>query len=158
VSADFAEDRRVELLCERGPAHQRRANRLEQGRDAYAEDQAEDRAEREVRWAIIASLIVNVGGLAAFALPGQDKVPAGAKIGAVVFAIIALVGIAGLWQHRRWGAWITIGVTAINVLSSLGALFDPPSAALVVAVVVSIPIGVAAVVLVRRPEVRATLR
>jgi hypothetical protein len=112
---------------------------------------------RLIDWTIIGSLVVNVGGLAAFALPGQDNVPAAAKIGAVVFAAIAVVGCWGLWQRRRWGARTTIVVTAVNVLTSLGALADPPSASLVVAIVVGAVVGLAVVVGLRRPSARAEL-
>ena len=122
------------------------------------EGQREGAAASRLRSAIVASLVVNVlFGVGAFALPGQDDVPGGAKVGAVVLAVIAVVGAAGLWQHRRWGSWTTVGVTVVNVLSGLGALLDPPSAAIAVLVVMSIPIGIAVVVLLRRPEVRTLL-
>ena len=91
--------------------------------------------ERRLGWAIAASLVVNLGGLGAFALPGQDAVPSAAKVGAVTFAILALVGAPALWQHRRWGAWLTI----------------------VAANIVSIPIGATAVALLRRRDVRSLL-
>lgn len=116
------------------------------------------RADMPIRWALIGSLVVNVASLGAFALPGQDNVPLAAKIGAVLFAAIALAGAWGLSQHRRWGARTTIAVTALNVLSSLGGLVDPPSASLAVTIVVGAVIGLVVVTLLRRPVVRASLR
>jgi hypothetical protein len=43
------------------------------------------------------------------------------------------------------------------VITSLPAFLDPPSASVIVAVVVSSVLGVVAIVLIRRPESRAQL-
>ena len=83
--------------------------------------------------------------------------PGAAKVGAAVFAVVAALGCWGLWQRRRWGARTTIAVTSINVLTSLGGLLDPPSASLVVAIVVGAMVGLAVVVGLRRPIARAEL-
>lgn len=111
-----------------------------------------------IRWALAASLIMNVGGLAAFVLPNRRDIPGSAVASWVVFAIVAIVGALGLWSGRRWGARITILVAVVNALSGLGALVDPPTARVAVGVVVIAVLGVAVVVLLRRPEARAQLR
>jgi hypothetical protein len=110
------------------------------------------------RWAIAGSLLINVGGLAAFLLPGQDDVPAGAKVVTVVFAVLGALGAWAMWSRRRWGANLTFVVTLLNVVSGLPALGDPPSGAIAVAIVLGAVIGIPVLVLMTRPTVRRELR
>ncbi len=110
-----------------------------------------------IGWALIGSLVMNVGGLAAFVLPNRQDIPGPAVAASVVYAIVAIVGALGLWNARRWGARTTIAVVVVNALGGLGALFDPPTATVAVGVIVLAAIGVAVVVLLRRPDARKRL-
>ena len=110
-----------------------------------------------IGWALIGSLVMNVGGLAAFVLPNRQDIPGSAVGASVVFAIVAIVGALGLWNGHRWGARTTIAVVVVNALSGLGALFDSPTATVAIGVIVLAAIGLAVVVLLRRPDARARL-
>lgn len=110
-----------------------------------------------IGWALIGSLVMNVGGLAAFVLPNRQDIPSSAVAASVVFAIVAIVGALGLWNGRRWGARTTIAVVVVNALSGLGALFDPPNATVAIGVIVLAAIGLAVVVLLCRPNARVRL-
>lgn len=112
---------------------------------------------QQITGAVVGSFLVNVVSLAGFALPGNDEVPAGAKVVAVAFGALALVGIWALLQGRRWGAWFSIVLTALNALTALPALFDPPSTSMGVLIAIAIPIAVAVVVILSRSSVRRSL-
>lgn len=103
-----------------------------------------------IGWALIGSLVMNVGGLAAFVLPNRQDIPSSAVAASVLFAIVAIIGALGLWSGRRWGARTTVAVVVVNALSGLGALFDPPNATVAIGVIVLATIGLAVVVLLRR--------
>ena len=114
--------------------------------------------ERPLLWAVIGSLIVNVvGALVIFILPGTDDVPGAAKVASVVFAALALLGAYGLMKHMRWGWWVTLIVTVINVLSSIPGIFDWPSTSVGVAIIVGVVLGIGVVVLLLRHDVRDRL-
>ena len=107
--------------------------------------------------AIAGSVIVNIVSLVSFLLPGQDEVPDGAKIGALVLAVLAAIGAWGLWQRRRWGQRLTLVVTVLNALSAVPALFDPPSGAIAAVVGVALVVGVVTVSVLARPTLRSQL-
>ncbi len=110
-----------------------------------------------LHWAIAGSVLTNIGGMVGFLLPGQDGIPAGAKVAGVVFALLAAVGAWGLTYHHRWASRLTIAVTALNTLSALPGLIDPPSASIAVLIAASVPIGIAIIVALTRPSVRRQL-
>ena len=101
-----------------------------------------------VHWAVTASLAANVlVQMTVFLPPLASVVPPDAKFVGTIQALVALVGAWGLWNRRRWGRWTTLAVTCFSVLGSATALFDPPSGAVVAAVVVTLAIGAPLVVL-----------
>jgi uncharacterized membrane protein (UPF0136 family) len=108
--------------------------------------------------AIAGSIITNIVGLLGFLLPGSDEIPAGAVVAAIVFGALAALGAWGLIQRRRWGARLTIAVTALNVLSAVPGLLDPPSTSIAVLIIVLGVLGVATIAILTRPTLRSDLR
>ena len=104
--------------------------------------------------AVVGSLIVNVLTLVLFALPGANNIPSGAKAVAVFLAVLAVAGAYGLVQRERWGWWITLVVTVFNVVTSVPGLFDWPSTAVGIAIIVCTIAGVGVIVLLFRRDVR----
>ncbi|MGD9793435.1 MAG: hypothetical protein AB7V43_08120 [Acidimicrobiia bacterium] len=107
------------------------------------------------RDAAIASVVINV--LTAplfFVLPGADEAPTGAIIFGFVVTAAAAVGAWGLWQGRRWGWRTTFIATLLNVLSSAPAIAAWPSAWVGVTCAVLTVVGIALLVVLRRPDVR----
>jgi uncharacterized membrane protein (UPF0136 family) len=108
--------------------------------------------------AIAGSILVNIVSVLGFLLPGSDEIPAGAVVAAFVFGALAALGAWGLAQRRRWGARLTIAVTALNVLSGVPGLLDPPSTSIAVLIIVLGVLGVATIAILTRPTLRSDLR
>ena len=101
-----------------------------------------------IHWAVAGSLAANVVvQMTVFLPPLASVVPPDAKVVGTIQALVALVGAWGLWNRRRWGRWTTLVVTCFSVLGSATALFDPPSGAVVAAVVVTLAIGIPVLIL-----------
>src|ERR671915_1290112 len=76
---------------------------------------------------------------------------------AVVVGVGGFVGATGLWLLRKWGLWLTIVVSVLNILSAAPGLTEAPNAALQVAATVTV-IGFALIiVLVVLPSSRRAL-
>ena len=67
-----------------------------------------------------------------------EGIPAAAVYLAVVEGAVGLVGAAGLWMLRKWGIWITIIVSVLNILDAAGGVVGAPNTALRVAATVTI--------------------
>jgi hypothetical protein len=108
----------------------------------------------------LAALVIfrSVAAPLAFLLPGSDEIPAGAIVVGLLIAAAALVGLAALWRGHRWGAWLLVAVTALDVLSSIPAFIDQPSGWLVAAAAVGAITGIAVIVLTRNRAVWADLQ
>ena len=117
-----------------------------------------ERSLGALEWAIIGSLVANVVGLAVVPLvPGADDVPTTVYVVGSVLAVLACWGAWGLWRRQRLGYHLTLWVTVVNTVLSVGAFGDPPSTAIIVGIVIGIVIGVAVIVLLRRPSVRTQI-
>jgi hypothetical protein len=44
--------------------------------------------------------------------------------------VVGLVGTAGLWRLRKWGLWLTIGISVLNILSAAPGRSEAPNAPL----------------------------
>lgn len=111
-----------------------------------------------VEQAVGASLVANVVVQLLVFLPAVgDDVPSDAKVVGVAFAVVAAIGAWGLWNRRTWGRRTTLAITVLNVLSSVPALIDPPGAAVLAAVVVSILFGIVAIALLLSGGVKGEL-
>ncbi len=108
-----------------------------------------------VRWAVVLNIIAMLVGLAAFVAPGSDDIP-GVVIGiAIDFNILTLICLWGLWNLHRWGAIGAFILTALNTLSALPGLADPPSGWVLAILVVVIPMSVASLILIAHRSSRA---
>ncbi len=111
-----------------------------------------------VTWALIIIVTVSILGLGFFFLPGADEIPAGAIAIGVASTVLTLALSWFAWQLRRWAV---IGLTVINVLnllSSIPGLFDPPSGAIMAALIVGIPLTAIPLWLLWHPESRKAYR
>jgi len=55
-------------------------------------------------------------------LPGAKEVPAMVVYGGFALSIVGLVAGAGLWTLKKWGFWLTLVVSALNLLSAAPGL------------------------------------
>lgn len=96
--------------------------------------------------AVAGSLVANVVlQLSVFVPIVGDDVPTDAKVVAVVTALIGAIAAWGLRNRRTWGRRTTLGLTILNVLTSVPLLFDPPNGAIAVVIVAITLIGVGVV-------------
>ena len=67
---------------------------------------------------------------------------------------MGLVAAAGLWLLKRWGVWLAVAVSALNVLSAAPGIFAAPTAALWVAATVTVLVSALIIVMVLVPASR----
>ena len=89
-----------------------------------------------------------------FAFLPIEGIPEAAVYIGVLAGAIGLVGAAGLWLLRKWGIWITIVVSVLNVLDAAPGIAFAPNAALQVAATVTVLGFVLVLVLVVLPTSR----
>jgi uncharacterized membrane protein (DUF2068 family) len=107
--------------------------------------------------AVVLSLLVTIINLISPAFPhgsGPHKEPMVAIILAVVFGVVGIAAAIGLWLLRRWGYFLTLVVTALNLLSMIPGVVFGPTVWIKVLSAVLILVCIAILVLVRRPEAR----
>lgn len=71
--------------------------------------------------------------------------------------VLGLIALAGLWKGMRWGWWMMVVVTAINVFLTLPEVFMLEGLLRVVSIG-AMAIFLATLVILFRPEVRAAGR
>ena len=74
----------------------------------------------------------------------------------VVLGVAGLVAAAGLWTLRRWGLWLTIIVSVLNILLAAPGLVVEPNAVGRIFAAVQAVVPVLILVLVTRPASRRT--
>ena len=67
-----------------------------------------------------------------------EGIPAVVVYLAVAVGVVGLLGAAGLWRLRKWGLWLTIGISVLNILSAAPGLSEAPNAALQIAATVTV--------------------
>ncbi len=72
----------------------------------------------------------------------------------VVVGVVGLIGAAGLWMLRRWGIWLAIVVSALNILDAASGVVGAPNMALRVAAAVIVVVFAFIIVLVVLPVSR----
>ena len=87
-----------------------------------------------------------------------EGIPAAAVYIGVVAGAAGLVGAAGLWLLRKWGIWITIIVSVLNILDAAPGIAFAPNTALQVAATVTVLGFVLVLVLVVLPTSRRAFR
>jgi hypothetical protein len=104
----------------------------------------------------VAALLMALFGLVNLASPlfPSEGVPEFVIYLGVVLGIAGLVGSTGLWMLRKWSVWLTIIVSALNILSAAPGIAFAPNAALQVAATVTVVGFAIVIVLVARPNSR----
>jgi hypothetical protein len=93
-----------------------------------------------------------------FALLPIEGIPAIAPYLAVVEGAAGLVGAIGLWRLTKWGLWLTIIVSVLNMLDAAGGVVGAPNTALQVAAAITFLGFVFILVLVVLPSSRRAFR
>ena len=83
-----------------------------------------------------------------------EGVPAVVVYGALVLGVVGLVAAAGLWVLKRWGVWLAVAVSALNLVSAAPGIFAAPTAALRVAATTGVVVSALIIVLVVLPASR----
>jgi hypothetical protein len=80
--------------------------------------------------AVILMVLISLANLVSLWLPGAEEVPAVVIYGGIVLGVAGLAAVAGLGLVRKWGLWLTIIVSVLNILSAApGIAFAPNGAA-----------------------------
>ncbi len=93
----------------------------------------------------------------AFPLLPTEDIPALVVYSGVVLGIAGLVAAAGLWLLRKWGLWLTIIVSVLNLLSAAPGITSAPNAGLQAAAIVTVVVSALIIVLVVLPDSRRAL-
>src|ERR687886_299946 len=80
--------------------------------------------------------LLNLPGPWWYLFPGAEDVPPFILYTGIVLAILGIVASVELWMLRRWGFWLTIVVSVLNVLLGLPGVFGAPGAGLEAAIAV----------------------
>ena len=108
--------------------------------------------------AAILMALISLLGLPGPLLPGSEGVPAIVLYVGIVLGIVGLVAAVGLWMLRRWGIWLTIVVSVLNLLSAAPGVAFAPTAALRVAATTGVLVSALIIVLVVVPASRRAFR
>ena len=55
-----------------------------------------------------------------YAIPGpMEETPMFVTYAGIVLGIVGIVAAVGLWMLKRWGLWLTIVVSVVNILFNL---------------------------------------
>ena len=84
----------------------------------------------------------------------SNGVPAVVVYGSAVLGLVGLVAAYGLWTLRRWGLWLTIVLSVLNILSAAPGIAFAPTTVLFVAAIVTVVGFALIVVLVLVPTSR----
>jgi len=106
--------------------------------------------------AAILMVLISLVGLPGPLLPGSEEVPAVVIYGGIVLGIVGLVAAFGLWMLKKWGFWLTVVVSVLNLLSAAPGIVFAPSAAVQVFAAVGVVVPALIIVLVVLPTSRRT--
>jgi len=87
-----------------------------------------------------------------------EGILASASYLAVVESAAGLAGAIGLWRLRKWGIWLTIIVSVLNLVDAAGGVVGAPNSALQVAATLTVVGFVLIIVLVVLPSSRHAFR
>jgi hypothetical protein len=85
---------------------------------------------------------------------GSEDVPAVVIYGGIVLGIVGLVATFGLWMLRKWGVWLTIILSVLNILSAAPGVVFAPDTTLQVAATITVVGYAILIVLVVLPTSR----
>src|SRR5919202_193787 len=99
--------------------------------------------------------VVNMVPPSLMASPAEAaEVPAFVAYLGVILGIVGLVAAYGLWALKRWGVWLTIVLSAVNILLTVPPLLFGPTVAFQVVSIVSDVASALVIVLVLVPASR----
>ena len=99
--------------------------------------------------------VVNMVPPSLMASPAEaSEVPAFVTYLGVILGVVGLVAAYGLWALKRWGVWLTIILSAVNILLSVPPLLFGPTVAIQVVNIVSDVAFALIIVLVLLPASR----
>jgi uncharacterized membrane protein (DUF2068 family) len=102
--------------------------------------------------AAILMALISLVGLPGPLLPGSEEVPAVVIYGGIVLGIVGLIAAVGLWMLKTtWGFWLTVVVSALNILSAAPGIAFASDAALQVFAAVGVLVPTLIIVLVVLP-------
>jgi|SRR5215210_2657658 len=84
----------------------------------------------------------------------SDGVPAVVVYGSAVVGLVGLAAAYGLWTLKRWGVWITVVLSVLNVLSAAPGIVFAPTTLLFVTALVTIVAYALIIVLLMMPASR----
>ena len=91
------------------------------------------------------------------AIPREEEIPVFIVSLTVVAGVAGLIGAAGLWLLRKWGLWLAIVVSVLNLLDGASGVVGAPYAALQVVSIVIVVVYALIIVLVVLPSSRRAL-
>src|SRR5829696_3550510 len=102
--------------------------------------------------------LMNFPGPWWYLVPGAvEATPMFVIYAGIVLGIVGIVTAVGLWMVKKWGFWLTIVVSVVNILFNVSGFFMVLSGALKAAIVVQTIGFVLAIVLVVLPDSRRAL-
>ena len=107
--------------------------------------------------AAILMVLISLVGLPGPLLPGSEEVPAVVIYGGIVLGVVGLIAAVGLWMVKKWGFWLTIVVSVLNLLSAAPGVAFASDAALKVFALVGVVVPAIIIVLVVLPPSRRAL-
>jgi len=104
--------------------------------------------------AVLLALFSLLGVVSIFVPAFSEGVPALVVYGGAVLGVLGLVAAYGLWALKRWGMWLAIILSALNLLSAAPGLAFAPTTVLFVAALVTVVGSALIIVLVVLPVSR----
>ena len=101
--------------------------------------------------ATILMALISLVGLPGPLLPGSEEVPAVVIYGGIVLGIVGLIAAVGLWTLKKWGFWLAIVVSVLNILSAAPGVAFADEAALKAFAAVGVLVPALIIVLVVVP-------
>ena len=68
----------------------------------------------------------------------SNGIPAIVVYGSAVLGLLGLIAAYGLWMLKRWGVWITVILSVLNVLSAAPGIAFAPTTVLFIAALVTV--------------------
>jgi uncharacterized membrane protein (DUF2068 family) len=106
----------------------------------------------------VAAILLALGsafGLISTLIPTfSNGIPAVVVYGSAVLGLVGLLAAYGLWTLKRWGVWIAVILSVLNILSAAPGLVFAPTTALLVSAIVGIVVCALIILLVVLPASR----
>jgi hypothetical protein len=85
--------------------------------------------------ATILLALISLLNLLGLWLPGADEIPTVVLYAGIVQGILGFLATVGLWMLRTWGLWLSLVISAINLLTTAPGLVLPDAATMFLAFV-----------------------